>query len=272
MHAASKNPEFVRSYKRSSQPSTSRRPWRLLLVAATAAITIIDTTGCSALNRVGPDVTCEDLNHGASNACQEGIIASCVGGAVAYEVCTESESDSSDDEICEQPWQRSGAYRCKKEEDPYYDDGSGYGYPGSGDSSGSGATGSGATGSGSTGSGAGSSGNTGLPNDVSLDCLWKVECSQVSSVEVALLDYSDDKRILATATTKNITSMDYEEARRTVSCKRGHKLCMAAKGPTGSQALWGAYESDYSLSNDPDSTSCITCSETSLCGWNLVCN
>lgn len=60
---------------------------------------------CSMLNREGPDVTCTDLGDGAENACVDGIIASCSGGAVHWRVCD-------DKKACEQSWQVEGQFRC----------------------------------------------------------------------------------------------------------------------------------------------------------------
>lgn len=77
----------------------------LLLAAALA--------GCSLNNRTGPDVTCADL--GNRNACTEGIIASCVDGSVAYEVCTQDDRDVAAEDWCHGSWQVEGAYSCTHE-------------------------------------------------------------------------------------------------------------------------------------------------------------
>jgi cysteine-rich repeat protein len=66
--------------------------------------------GCSALNRSGPIVTCEDLGGGRVNDCSESIIARCVDGFVAYENCMDGFSSGND--ICTAGWQKKGAYRC----------------------------------------------------------------------------------------------------------------------------------------------------------------
>ncbi len=64
---------------------------------------------CSAGNREGPDVTCEDLACGRINACQEGIIAQCVDGLVVrFHVCQA-------ENICEEDWQVPGEYKCSEE-------------------------------------------------------------------------------------------------------------------------------------------------------------
>jgi hypothetical protein len=64
---------------------------------------------CSGLNREGPNVTCNDLQGGAINACKDGIIAACKDGKnVTFEVCTESDGDKA----CEASWQTKGAYTC----------------------------------------------------------------------------------------------------------------------------------------------------------------
>ncbi len=69
------------------------------LLVALAAV------GCSLGNREGPDVSCADLDDGAVNACQEGIIARCDRGAVAWKVCE-------DEAICDEAWQTPEAYQC----------------------------------------------------------------------------------------------------------------------------------------------------------------
>lgn len=67
---------------------------------------VVVSPGCSQFNREGPDVTCGDLDSGATNACREGIIARCPDGErVTYEVCEE-------ETICEEPWQDPGLFRC----------------------------------------------------------------------------------------------------------------------------------------------------------------
>jgi len=64
-------------------------------------------TSCSVLNREGPAVTCDDLHYGAINACQDGIIASCLYGKVTYTLC--------DADACDESFQVPGAYRCAPE-------------------------------------------------------------------------------------------------------------------------------------------------------------
>lgn len=67
--------------------------------------------GCSLTNRSGPDVTCADLQGGV-NACADGIIASCLDGALVYEVCTEERYDVAPEDLCGGSWQIDGAYSC----------------------------------------------------------------------------------------------------------------------------------------------------------------
>jgi len=78
------------------------KTWCVSVVAVVAGL-----AGCSMLNREGPDVTCADLQNGVVNACEEGIIATCVAGEVRFEVC-------SDKEACDGTWQEQGAYRCEE--------------------------------------------------------------------------------------------------------------------------------------------------------------
>ena len=60
---------------------------------------------CSVLNRDGPTSTCRDLGNGATTACQNGIIASCIDGQMSYQVCAEQNA-------CNEPWQVSGSFVC----------------------------------------------------------------------------------------------------------------------------------------------------------------
>lgn len=73
----------------------------IILVAAVSAVLI----SCSVYNREGPNVTCAALRNGAETACSEGIIASCVGGSVRYQVCDDSK-------VCEAAWNAPGRYSC----------------------------------------------------------------------------------------------------------------------------------------------------------------
>lgn len=68
---------------------------------------LVLVTACSLANREGPDATCADLDSGAVNACQEGIIATCKSATMRYEVC-------SDKEACSAAWQEPGRYRCNE--------------------------------------------------------------------------------------------------------------------------------------------------------------
>lgn len=78
-------------------------PLALALVLSAA---VVAAASCSDANREGPDVTCEDLECGRVNACEQGIIASCVDGTnVRWHVCSVPEA-------CEAGWQIPGQYRC----------------------------------------------------------------------------------------------------------------------------------------------------------------
>ncbi|MBX3125541.1 MAG: hypothetical protein KF718_02450 [Polyangiaceae bacterium] len=123
----------------------------LVLVIACIAF----TGACSTLNREGPDVTCADLNDGAVNACQEGIIATCRNGTVSWKVCE-------DKDTCEATWQQPGGFRCN-ETDPA--------------PSGSGGTGSGGTG----GTGAGGTGGC----DSSGACVVATSSSTITALSLA---------------------------------------------------------------------------------------
>lgn len=91
------------------------------------------TGACSTLNREGPNVTCADLNDGAVNACQEGIIATCRSGTVSWKVCD-------DKDACDATWQQPGGFRCS-ESDPVPSGSGGTGGGGTGGTGGSGGTG-----------------------------------------------------------------------------------------------------------------------------------
>lgn len=75
-------------------------------------LSFVVATACSVLNRQGPDVTCAQLDNGAQNACEEGIIATCTDGAVHYDVCD-------DEKACAASWQMEGAYRCSLGDLPF---------------------------------------------------------------------------------------------------------------------------------------------------------
>lgn len=69
------------------------------------------SVGCSLLNREGPTVTCQELGNGATNACKDGILATCSGGTVSYNVCD-------DKSACDGAWQTVGRYRCAERDAP----------------------------------------------------------------------------------------------------------------------------------------------------------
>jgi hypothetical protein len=82
------------------------KPIRTAAAALFAAIVVATTFACSGDNQEGPDVTCEDLECGRVNACQDGIIAQCVDGVtVRWHAC-------GDEYLCSAGWQIPGAYRC----------------------------------------------------------------------------------------------------------------------------------------------------------------
>lgn len=86
------------------------RGTRPLLRLSTVAVLFL-VAACSLINREGPDVSCADLQNGATNACADGIIATCTGGSVTYKVCEQRSA-------CSAPWQTSGRYRCTETEPP----------------------------------------------------------------------------------------------------------------------------------------------------------
>lgn len=65
---------------------------------------------CSTGNHEGPDPTCQDLQCGRINACNDGIIASCLDGkTVKWHVCLENARD-----ICDEDWQTVGQFKCEE--------------------------------------------------------------------------------------------------------------------------------------------------------------
>jgi len=93
--------------------------------------------GCSFLNRQGPSSTCSDLQNGAINACQSGIIANCSNGKMSYEVCDDSGA-------CGQSWQVPAHYRCNQDAEPQGVGSSSGGSSGSSSGGGSGSSSGGA--------------------------------------------------------------------------------------------------------------------------------
>lgn len=94
---------MLRNLRQDAVPEVSAR--RLLAVAVLLATVGSGAASCSLANRRGPDTTCAALSDGKINDCGEGILASCVSGAVEYEVCD-------DKNVCEADWQLPGQYRC----------------------------------------------------------------------------------------------------------------------------------------------------------------
>lgn len=91
----------------------NRRRWASLWAAVFACLTValFSGSGCSVLNRFGPEVSCDEL--GENNACSDGIIASCSDGEhVRYQVCEDDVDEISASDLCEAPWQIEGAYQC----------------------------------------------------------------------------------------------------------------------------------------------------------------
>ena len=91
-------------------PGPSHRFRRPYWVAASLSLAL---ASCSLLNRVGPDVTCADLDGGAISACEHSIIARCVDGqTVTFEVCDDGLIPGED--VCKASWQDSSNHRCKE--------------------------------------------------------------------------------------------------------------------------------------------------------------
>lgn len=93
----------------------ARGPRRVAVGRAMAALclalmaSLLGVAACSGDNRAGPDVTCEDLECGRVNACENGIIAACPDGkTVQWFVCSSTTSRN----VCTASWQTPGAYRC----------------------------------------------------------------------------------------------------------------------------------------------------------------
>lgn len=81
---------------------------RLGRLARLLGLALTMVAGCSMLNREGPHETCATLDGGAVNACHDGIIAACLADRIDYEICDNAS-------VCEEAWQRTGAFRCTKD-------------------------------------------------------------------------------------------------------------------------------------------------------------
>lgn len=82
---------------------------RLIAVVALLAAMGAGAASCSLANRRGPDATCATLSNGKINDCRDGILASCVGGALQYKVCDDAAA-------CSAAWQEAGEFRCTETE------------------------------------------------------------------------------------------------------------------------------------------------------------
>jgi hypothetical protein len=140
---------------------TSRIALGVLVFGLAAAFAV---PACSRRNQEGPDVTCEDLECGRINACQDGIIAQCADGKnVRWHACP------GDRYVCDATWQIPGEFRCDasatdcegcrpEKDEGCADDGSGG--DGGGGSPADGGGGSGASGGDPSGGGGGTGGGT----------------------------------------------------------------------------------------------------------------
>lgn len=78
---------------------------RRTLALALFALPVVGVA-CSLQNQEGPAVSCQDLECGRINACEQGIIAQCVDGVtVVYRVC-------GTEDVCAETWQVTGQYKC----------------------------------------------------------------------------------------------------------------------------------------------------------------
>ncbi len=93
----------------SAQTSSLGRLAGATVAALGFALLVGSPSACSLDNQEGPLVTCEDLQCGRVNACQDGIIAQCADGRnVRYHVC-------GTEDVCSETWQLPGQYRCEVE-------------------------------------------------------------------------------------------------------------------------------------------------------------
>jgi hypothetical protein len=175
-----------------------------------AALVVLGAIGlhCSALNRDGPNATCASLGNGATNACDNGIIAYCMNGTMQYKVCDDSGA-------CGQSWQTHGAYACSLGEPAFHPNGGGAGSSGgsSGSSSSGGSSGSGSSG-GSSGSGSssGSSGGGYVPSP--LDGTWVITDPTFSSTRYTCpgaqpSNSNDAGRVIVTQTALDAFSVSF---------------------------------------------------------------
>lgn len=88
------------------RPAVRRAPLRGLSALLLFVAPVVVPAACSLQNQEGPSVTCQDLECGRINACEQGIIAQCVDGVnVVYRVC-------GTDDVCAETWQVTGQYKC----------------------------------------------------------------------------------------------------------------------------------------------------------------
>ena len=227
---------------------------------AFVALSILTSiSSCSSLNREGPFVTCSDLDGGTTNACRDGIIASCINGAtVTYEVCIEGEAP---EDICEQSWQMPGHYRCENE---------------SARSSGSASASSGGTTSSSGGASSSSGGSSTSP--ISISCGLTLACSNARSPASAYwFDYDDGNEVVGSTSVETT-------ATGAISCTPGHRICfggsvLVLQGGVQQPSTWGVCDVSYGseacqhpVPVGTDFQYCWTCAANADCDVGLSCN
>lgn len=282
--------------------------WAPFAFVALSILTSI--ASCSSLNREGPLVTCSDLDGGTTNACKDGIIASCTNGSmVTYEVCTEGEAP---EDICEQSWQMPGHYTCENE---------------SARSSGSAAASSGGTTSSSGGSTSGGSPNNsgGSPNnsgEVATCAAGEHRCrdgscitpNKVCDTKDDCFDGTDENSTACSSRTSvscsitqscplvtglsNVTWFDYDRGgeapgtdtslepnaigANSFGCYTGHKICWGAVATSTTTTsttpmCWGVCDCSHGNAAcqhpiaNPDPQFCWTCAANADCDGVLSC-
>lgn len=196
---------------------------------------------CSALNREGPLVTCDELGGGTSNACADGIIASCKDGAnVTYQVCENDVDGTSAKDLCTASWQAPGNYACSDRN---------AGSSGGSNSSGGSPSGDGGSSSGGNSSSGGSSGDGGSSGGgtttVSVSYNVTLSCASVTPpASVSWFDYDAGKALVASTSVET-------NATGTLSCTTGHLICLGGSAQDSTQITcshvksWGVCDCSY---------------------------
>lgn len=240
----------------------SRSSWYRSYRTLVLSCIVVFMVACSLLNRNGPNVTCADLQGGAINACQDGIIASCANGTtVTWQVCADTQSTDGA-EVCSAEWQRPGQYRCLSS--------------GALDT----ATPSKPTAAPSTAP----STPTPMPSGtssagVNLSCRWELDSCPTPdklAIVLRLFDYDNNRSQIGSPNGAYLANGAVNQW----TCTQGHRICKGFYLWDGSQGrLLGACEPKGSsgctpkanLSQTEQSEYCFSCAKDVACGGIFKC-